>query len=115
MWRAPVARMTTSPGPSRTAGSPLPGSSTQHDPDSTAWKPITCSESGMMRPAISPTGGVWATQGAVASTSKNMAPVSRTARRTSDKISMPLPPRRRTRGWARRADGRSRPGSWTIG
>ena len=50
---------------------------------------MTCSESGMMRLAISPAGGVCATQGAVPSTSKNMAPVSRTARKTSDKISMP--------------------------
>src|SRR5215467_14620217 len=62
-------------------------SSAQQPPEVTAWNIMTCSATGMTEPAIFAAAGVVAAQGALAFTSKNTAPLSRTERSTSDSMS----------------------------
>ncbi len=78
-----------SPAPNRNGGTEPSFNSAQQLPAVNTWNAMTCSASGMTLPAISAPAGVSATHGSLASTSKKMAPVSRTARSTSDSTSTP--------------------------
>jgi hypothetical protein len=84
----PLGKIATSPASSRSGGIEPSVSATQHDPEITAWNEMTCSASGIIVAAIVAVDGDSPTQGVPASTSKNSAPVRRTARNTSERTSM---------------------------
>ncbi len=76
------------PGSSLTGGSLSPlDRAAQQVPDRTTWYSMTCSAPGMTISASSAVGGATATHGAREVTSKKMAPVRRTVRSTSERIS----------------------------
>ena len=81
--------------PSRSAIGGSPMSPPQHEPFVMTWYSMTCSAPGRICGATVAAGGVSATHGGEPSTRKKTAPVSLTARRTSERVSVltqaPLP------------------------
>ena len=104
-----------SPSWNSIGGSPASMDSTQHVPRKLMWNGITCAAPGISLSPISAIFGVSHAIGSQARRSKNIAPVRRTARKTSDKTSIGTFSRRKTRCKQIETDCRNSHFSKTIG
>src|SRR5690348_7465834 len=85
---SPCGMTAMSPSSSLTGSNGAPSTIViQHEPRVSTWYSIACCAPGFTASAICADGGASATHGEAAATSKNTAPVSRTAERTSDSTS----------------------------
>src|SRR5215472_9886193 len=97
---SPCGMTAISPSSSLTGSNAVsPTSEIQHEPRATTWNSIAYCAPGVISPAICAAAGASATQGDLATTSKNTEPDKCTAERTSDSASVltAMIPEERTR------------------